>query len=286
MTGGSSHTRPLGSMPKVGRMNFKRKESKMKHIGEILAREVKKPPTSNGLPASTQSKDGSKSNSEPACPVCKDVGMLHPLREDGNVDYRTVIPCACRAEEIKKRRAEHLLRYCQLPERTESKTFETFEDRDPKCKEAKAMAYRIAQGDEDTVFLTLLSATGRGKSHLAIAICREWLKRGVPAKYAYVPELLDEIRDSYQRDEIMGQSYSQFLDLLKRVPLLVLDDLGTEKKSEWATEKLQQIIEHRSRSILPLVVTTNKPLDELPNDDEGRISGRLQRESWCKVVVF
>lgn len=257
----------------------------MEKIGDILAREVKKPPTRNGLPASAQGKDGRISVDKPACPVCRDAGMLHPLREDGTVDYSTVVPCACRAEGIKKRRAEHLIRYCQLPERTENKTFETFEARDKKCAEAKAMAYRIAQGD-DVVFLTLLSDTGRGKSHLAIAICREWLKRGVPAKYAYVPELLDDIRDSYQKDEITGQSYSQLLDVLGTVPLLVLDDLGTEKKSEWATEKLQTIIDHRSRSTLPLVVTTNKPLDELPNDDEGRISGRLQRESWCKVVVF
>lgn len=258
----------------------------MEHIGNILAREVK-PLTSGGLPASTQSKDGSKlSVNESVCPVCKDAGVLHPLRGDGTVDYGTVVPCDCRAEEIKKRRAGHLLRYCQLPERTENKTFETFEARDKKCAEAKKMAYRIARGDEGVIFLTLLSDTGRGKSHLAIAICREWLKRGVPAKYAYVPELLDDIRDSYQKDELTGQSYSQLLDLLGIVPLLVLDDLGTEKKSEWATEKLQTIINHRSQRALPLVVTTNKPLDELANDDEGRISSRLQRESWCKVVIF
>lgn len=259
----------------------------MEHIGEILAREVGKPLTKSDLPASAQSKDGSKLlMNEPSCLVCKDAGVVHPLREDGTVDYGTVVPCACRAEEIKRRRAEHLIRYCQLPERTENKTFETFEDRDKKCAEAKKAAYRIARGDEGGIFLTLLSNTGRGKSHLAIAICREWLKRGAPAKYAYVPELLDDIRDSYQKDELTGQSYSQLLDVLGTVSLLVLDDLGTEKKSEWATEKLQTIINYRSQRALPLVVTTNKPLDELPNDDEGRISSRLQRESWCKVVVF
>ena len=253
----------------------------MEHIANILARVAKQPPMSNGGPASP-----TPIASSPECAICGDAGVIHPLREDGTVNYGEIVPCSCRAEEVKKRRAEHLLRYCQLPMRTENKTFKTFKDRDGGCKEAREMAYRIARGNDDIIFLTLLSKTGRGKSHLAIAICREWLGRGEPAKYAYVPELLDDIRDSYKRDEVTGQSYSHLLDILGTVSLLVLDDLGTEKKSEWACEKLQTIIDHRSRSALPLVVTTNKPLDELPNDDEGRISNRLQRESWCKVVIF
>jgi len=223
---------------------------------------------------------------EPECSICNDAGVVHPLKENGAIDFSVVIPCVCRSEEIKKRKAEQLLRDCQLPARTENKTFGTFEIRDLECKDAKEMSYRIAQGDDDVIFLTLISNTGRGKSHLAIAICREWLKRGEPARYAYVPELLDDIRASYQRDDITGQSYSQLLNLLGAIPLLVLDDLGTEKKSEWACEKLQMIIDHRARSALPLVVTTNKSLNELPNDDEGRISNRLQREDWCKVVIL
>jgi len=74
--------------------------------------------------------------------------------------------------------------------------------------------------------------------------------------------------------------------VLGNVPLLVLDDLGTEKKSPFACEQLQKIVDHRARSSLPLVVTTNKPLNQLPNDDEGRIASRLQREAWCKVAIF
>ncbi|MBA7552314.1 DNA replication protein DnaC [subsurface metagenome] len=178
------------------------------------------------------------------------------------------------------------MRYCQLPARTENKTFETFKERTADCKAAKEMAYRLAQGDEDIVFLTMLSDTGLGKTHLSIAICREWLKRGEPAKYCYVPELLDDIRDSYRKDETTGLSHSQLLDVLGTVGLLVLDDLGTEKKSDWACETLQTIVDRRARSVLPLVVTANKALDELPNDDEGRIASRLQREIWCKVMVF
>ena len=229
---------------------------------------------------------GPASYNEPECPLCGDAGITYGIKEDGSVDYGSVVPCACREEEVNKRRAESMMRYCQLPEKTEGKIFETFKSKTKSIGEAKTMAYKLAKGDEDIIFLTLMSETGLGKSHLCIAICREWLKRGLPAKYCYVPELLDDIRGSYRKDEVTGQSHSQLLDMLGKVPLLVLDDLGTEKKSDWACETLQTIIDRRARSALPLVVTTNKALDELPNDPEGRIASRLKRESWCKVVVI
>ena len=225
-------------------------------------------------------------SSEPNCKICNDFGVVHPLREDGSPDYANIKTCTCMIENVKREHAERLLRYCDLPEKTEAKTFEAFEARDELCREAKQVAYKMARGDDEVIFLTLLSKTGRGKSHLAIAICREWLKRSTPAKYAFVPELLDQIRDSYRQDELTGQTYSRLLEFLGTVPLLVLDDLGTEKKSEWACEKLQTIVDRRARSALPLVVTTNKSLDNLPNDDEGRIASRLQREIWCRVVLL
>ena len=249
----------------------------LEHISKHLSERIEKPQTSSDAPASSD---------EYKCPVCKDAGIVHATKEDGATNFGSVVPCSCCEEEVRKSRAEGLMRYCQLPARTENKTFETFEERTPKCKAAKEMAYRLAQGDEDVIFLTMMSDTGFGKSHLCIAICREWLKRGLPAKYCFVPELLDEIRNSYRKDESTGLSHCRLLDVLASVALLVLDDLGTEKKSDWACETLQTIIDRRARSALPLVVTTNKALDQLPNDDEGRIASRLQRETWCKVVLI
>ena len=258
----------------------------MESIQDIIQRAMSKPLTPSDLQASIQSKDDDKFSGNSVCSICKDTGIVHPRREDGTADYSEVVTCQCSIEAVERKRLERLSRYCQLPAKTENKTFETFEARDKETLEAIALSKSIARGDGGIIFLTLLSDTGRGKSHLAIAICREWLSRGQPAMYVYVPELMDDLRSSYKKDESSGEAYSQLLDRVCEVPLLVLDDLGTEKKSDWVCEKLQTIIDHRSRSALPLVVTTNKHLDKLPNDDEGRISSRLQREDWCKVVVF
>jgi len=218
------------------------------------------------------------------CQICGDAGVVHPLKVDGKPDYSKVVTCRCQDEILKARRMDMILKFCTLPARSERSTFETFNALTPDLKAVKEMCLRLARGDEDVVFLTLLSDTGKGKSHLSIAICREWLSRGLPAKYCYVPEILDEIRDSY--DDGAERSHNQLLKILGEVSLLVLDDLGTEKKSAWASETLQTIIDNRSRNALPLVITTNKSLDLLPNDDEGRISSRLKREKWCHIVSF
>jgi DNA replication protein DnaC len=68
--------------------------------------------------------------------------------------------------------------------------------------------------------------------------------------------------------------------LVRTVPLLVLDDLGTENATSWAREKLFQIINYRYQERLPTVVTTNHTLDEL----EPRLVSRLADRRYSQVV--
>lgn len=65
-------------------------------------------------------------------------------------------------------------------------------------------------------------------------------------------------------------------------PLLILDDLGTEKLTDWAAEKLDTLIDHRYIKGLPLVVTTNVPAAQL----SPRIASRLQDRRLGKVVTL
>ena len=97
--------------------------------------------------------------------------------------------------------------------------------------------------------------------------------------------MLHDLRDGFDKD---GEySYRRVFDGLCNMPLLVLDDLGLrENPTSWEVEQLQTIIHIRGISGLPLVVTTNKALDHLNCDDEGRIASRLQREAWCRVLLL
>jgi len=210
------------------------------------------------------------------CPLCRDGHFVHPLREDGRPDNSRVVPCQCESERLESERVKTLLRYCELPPGTAAMTFENFQV-NPGLEEAYKLALELAEEGEIS-WLTLNSGTDRGKTHLAIAICRRWLERGKPARYAYVPLLLEELRRGFR--EGGDRSYDVRFDRFLNVPLLVLDDLGTENRTPWVQEKLDTIIDYRLMHALRLVVTTNTPMDEL----HFRIESRLKRSS--RVVVI
>jgi DNA replication protein DnaC len=173
-----------------------------------------------------------------------------------------------------------MLRFCQLPAATESWTFENFDASGP-LREAYEAALELAE-ERGIKWLSLVGPVDTGKSHLAVAICRRWLVRGKLARYVLVPVMLEELRAGYQSE---GE-YDRRMDFLLKVPLLVLDDLGTQKPTEWAMEKLMLIVDYRYVNALPLVVTTNKPLDDLPGDTEHRIGSRLLRAPFARVVYI
>ena len=223
---------------------------------------------------------------EAVCPICKGAGILYARREDGSVDYGSVIGCECKREERERERRKFLLKYCELPFGSEKLTFDTFDldKRWPSLAEAKKVALELAEETTDIRWLTLMGEVDCGKTHLAIAICRKWLERSKPARYVLVPLMFEELRSGYNKEG--EQSYDTKLQLLMRVDLLVLDDLGAQVPTPWAMEKLMMIIDHRSVNGLPLVVTTNKKLTQLPGDDENRIGSRLMRFPASKRITI
>ena len=220
---------------------------------------------------------------EVVCPVCQGAGFVHPLLEGSSKpDYSSVVPCQCRKEVVEQERNERYLRHCQLPAGSGQMTFENFKS-DKDTKEAYESALNLAN-DKGLKWLTLLGQVDRGKTHLAIAICQRWLERGKPARYTYVPLLLDELRRGF---DLEGEyAYRYKFDFFCNVPLLVLDDLGVQKPTVWAMEQLCTIIDYRYMNWLPLVVTMNCRLTEIPRDDEHRIASRLQRFQAGKVIAI
>jgi DNA replication protein DnaC len=127
---------------------------------------------------------------------------------------------------------------------------------------------------------------GSGKSHLAYGIAIACLVASVPVYAATVATLLDTLRAGYD-----DGSYTELLGITQSVELLVLDDLGAEKATEWAAEKLYQIINERYASRLPMVVTTNhNPLTPGGNVDERIVSrlteGARTGHGWSRIVTL
>ena len=104
-------------------------------------------------------------------------------------------------------------------------------------------------------WLVLLGANGSGKTHLAAAIANRMLGRGDDVFFAVVPDLLDHLRASFAPQN--ESTYDETFEQLRAASLLVLDDLGSQKSSPWAEEKLYQIVNFRTLSRLPTVVTSD-----------------------------
>jgi DNA replication protein DnaC len=103
---------------------------------------------------------------------------------------------------------------------------------------------------------------GTGKTSIAILVAKAAKQAGRSYAVYPVPRLLAEIKRTFDRDA--SDSYLGFFRRLCSVDLLVLDDLGAEKQTEWVLEQLYSIVNERWQDRRSIVVTTNIP-DEDPD---------------------
>ena len=120
--------------------------------------------------------------------------------------------------------------------------------------------------------LLLWGNVGTGKSFIAGCIANALLDKGVPVIMTNFARLLNKLTDMYSGDR------NAYIDSFKRYPLMIIDDLGIERNSEFAREQVFSVIDSRYRSQLPMIVTTNLSLKKLKNPEDlarARIYDRL-----------
>lgn len=122
--------------------------------------------------------------------------------------------------------------------------------------------------------LKLWGGYGCGKTHLAAAIANNLLAKGIPCMFVVVPELLDYMRQG-MNDENKALTATQIIDAAKTTDVLVLDDLGAEKASEWVKEQLFILVNSRYENKLTTLITTNLNTAELVERLGQRIMSRL-----------
>lgn len=151
----------------------------------------------------------------------------------------------------------------------------------PSSKENKQIIRRIIQWCDEESWLYLYGDFGRGKTGIAVGILKEMAGRGKTVLFQTVPELLERIKSTYSQtgDLREGVSERDVMESLKAVDVLVLDDLGTERMSDWVAEKLFIIINHRYSNNLRTVITSNISIDELARRVGERIVWRIVERS-------
>ena len=106
--------------------------------------------------------------------------------------------------------------------------------------------------------LLLFGSVGTGKTYIGACIANALLDRGYPVLMTNFARLSNTLQG-------MWEGKQEYLDSLNRFPLLIIDDLGAERKSEYMNEIVYHLIDSRYRARLPLIVTTNLSSDELKN---------------------
>jgi DNA replication protein DnaC len=207
------------------------------------------------------------------CAVCEDLGYVRMDVPVGDPRFGRLMTCpACGAGAALRRQAAEARtgRYCvHLPE----KDFGDFKARGGVVDTALAAAQRFAESPARC--MVLWGPPGTGKTHLVAAAANAIRARGEDVGFFTAPDLLDLLRSGYDKGD-----YEALLDALKNIKVLVLDDLGAERGTAWAEEKLFQVINHRYNKRLALLVAMNPD----PATLEERIADRLCDVDWCLRV--
>jgi len=141
-------------------------------------------------------------------------------------------------------------------------------------KAAKDFTRRYLE-NRHTDGLLLTGQVGSGKTFLACCIANALLVRGKTVLFIVVPDLLDQIKATYDAKNENSVTESELLDTAREVPLLILDDLGAHNYTEWTRNKIFNIINHRLNYLLPTIITTNINLEDLEQYLGDRTTSRI-----------
>jgi DNA replication protein DnaC len=199
------------------------------------------------------------------CPLCNGTGWkAFPATENGGVER--VARCDCWRENISKR----LIAEARVPRRYHHCTLNDFVTYDNDTLEDALSRSRNMAADFPVVLrgLFFLGAPGVGKTHLAVAILKQViLTRGARGMFYDTRDLLKVIRGTY--NTVVKTTELDVLRPVMEADLLVLDDLGSEKTSEWVEETLNLIVNTRYNERRATIFTSNYP--DVPPESNAEV---------------
>ncbi len=217
------------------------------------------------------------------CELCDDTGWK-PVTIDG---VRRVVRCDCWQQLLTRR----LFDEARIPPRYRACGFETFQVYpNEKLTNAVGKVRRFAERFPDVQKgFCLIGPHGVGKTHLAVATLRAALARGNQGLFYEVSDLLRVIRSTY--NPVTKTAEMDILQPLVSAQLLVLDDVGKEKTSEWVEETMTFIVNARYNQRLVTIFTSN--YEDTPDIDaldslRVRVGARMysRMHEMCDFIEY
>jgi DNA replication protein DnaC len=193
---------------------------------------------------------------ETACSICGGTGW----REVAGSKERVVVRCDCRV----KGRTDRLLAGAKIPTRYEHCELSTFKCDPENPEDAKLGGARLAAGrfveeyPVEKTGLLFVGTVGVGKTHLAVGIIKALIRdKGVPCLFCDYRELLKSIQHSYNPS--VQATEMEILRPVFDAEVLVLDELGAVRSTEWVFDTVNYILNSRYNDNKTTIITTNFP---------------------------
>ena len=214
------------------------------------------------------------------CPfgICDVTGLIYDEKRDGH--YK----CDCAKLAIK----EQKLKFASIPE----------EFKDFKVGEFDTEIYTRVESRENAVFVKNIAIEyvkkfdkmqslgkglyfysrlrGTGKTRLAASVGNAIIKTYLKSvRFITTSNLLNSIKSTFENSSSFGDTYTTLINDFKNIDILIIDDIGSERASEWVNEMFYNIINDRMTSKKVTIFTSNYSIEELPVDK--RISNRIMK---------
>jgi len=208
--------------------------------------------------------------SNDSCPKCQGSGWDRIVR-DG---VEGVVRCEC----IRGSRSERLLTNANIPRRYEHCELDNFDNpfRNSSTEIARIGAEGFVAEYPIRFGLLFMGPQGIGKTHLAVGIIKKLIRqKSIPCLFCTFPELLKEIQDSW--NPVSQSSEMTLLEPVLNTEVLVLDELGAQKPSDWVRDQVAYVLNYRYNENKVTIVTTNFLDYDADDSKPGRADSLTQR---------